>query len=87
VDGPRWFLRAVFTGAAVEPARAGAVEDLVRALVVNRGTEAMAPRELLPLKLPEMPSEGGAPADEEAGPQSAGDLNPFERGPEITEIR
>lgn len=87
VDGPRWFLRAVFTGAAVEPARAGAVEDLVRALVVNRGGEAMAPRELLPLKLPEMPTDGGAPADEEAGPQSADDLNPFERGPEITEIR
>jgi hypothetical protein len=87
VDGPRWFLRAVFTGAAVEPARAGAVEDLVRALVVNRGSEAMAPRELLPLKLPEMPTEAGAQADEEAGPQSAGDLNPFERGPEITEIR
>ncbi|MFL6099884.1 MAG: DUF3710 domain-containing protein [Actinomycetales bacterium] len=87
VDGPRWFLRAVFTGAAVEPARAGAVEDLVRALVVNRGAEAMAPRELLPLKLPEMPTEGGPPGADEAGAGSAGDLNPFERGPEITEIR
>jgi Protein of unknown function (DUF3710) len=89
VDGPRWFLRAVFTGAAVEPAKAGAVEDLVRGLVVVRGAEAMAPRELLPLKLPELPSDAaaaGEPAD--GGPaRSAEDLTPFDRGPEITETR
>ncbi len=59
IDGPRWFLRAVFTGAAVEPAQAGPMEDLVRGLVVVRGSEAMAPRELLPLKLPELPAEAG----------------------------
>lgn len=86
VDGPRWFLRAVFTGAAVEGARASAIEDLVRGLVVVRGTDAMAPRELLPLKLPEMPDEAGAVTDDGSSP-SADDLNPFDRGPEITEIR
>jgi hypothetical protein len=95
IDGPRWFLRAVFTGAAVEPAKAGPMEDLVRGLVVVRGQEAMAPRELLPLKLPELTAESGpdAAADPDTdGPDGAAtrspdDLNPFERGPEITEIR
>jgi Protein of unknown function (DUF3710) len=94
IDGPRWFLRAVFTGAAVEPAKAGPMEDLVRGLVVVRGQEAMAPRELLPLKLPELPAEAGSESDagEDGGADGAGnrsqdDLNPFERGPEITEIR
>jgi hypothetical protein len=90
IDGPRWFLRAVFTGAAVEPAQAGPVEDLVRGLVVVRGQEAMAPRELLPLKLPEMPADpaaAGAAGDDGQPARSRDDLNPFERGPEITEIR
>ena len=87
VDGPRWFLRAVFTGAAVDGAKAGAVEDMVRSLVVVRGQEAMAPRELLPLKLPEVPGENQPQGAQEAAGGSGDDLNPFERGPEITEIR
>ncbi len=95
VDGPRWFLRAVFTGAAVDPEHAGPIEALVRSLVVVRGGDAMAPRELLPLKLPELPegvevgdgAPAGADADGTPAAPSSGDLNPFERGPEITEIR
>jgi hypothetical protein len=95
IDGPRWFLRAVFTGAAVEPAQAGPMEELVRGLVVVRGQDAMAPRELLPLKLPELPADAAdgadkdadAAADDEGTTRTQGDLNPFERGPEITEIR
>lgn len=87
IDGPRWFLRAVFTGAAIEPKNAGPVEALVRGLVVVRGAEAMAPRELLPLKLPELPADAEAAGDAAAGGRSLDDLNPFERGPEITEIR
>jgi hypothetical protein len=55
----------------------------------------MAPRELLPLKLPELPAEAGSESATDAdndGPDGAAsrsqdDLNPFERGPEITEIR
>ena len=51
--------------------------------VVVRGSEAMAPRELLPLRVPTTPEP-----DAGAAPQSAGDeLKPFERGPEITEVR
>jgi hypothetical protein len=54
VDGPRWFLRAVLTGpAASDESAASSLLDVVRATVVVRGDEAMAPRELLALKLPE----------------------------------
>ena len=53
VDGPRWFLRAVLTGqAAIDEDAASALFDVVRTTVVVRGDHAMAPRELLELKLP-----------------------------------
>lgn len=81
-DGPRWFLRAVFHGAAAYKAEAAVeLEALVREVVVVRGSEAMAPRELLPLRLPR---ETGAPEPEQEERPS---LDPFHRGPEITEIR
>lgn len=100
IDGPRWFLRAVLSGpAAVEEDAASVLLDVVRATVVVRGDEAMAPRELLPLKLPAQAEEAGkqaadeepadaAVADEEAAraAPSVDDFKPFERGPEITEI-
>jgi hypothetical protein len=56
------------------------LESVVRELVVVRGAEAMAPRELLPLRLPDQV----APPEPE---ESADELRPFERGPEITEVR
>ena len=101
VDGPRWLLRAVFHGqAAIDPPAAQALEALVAQVVVVRGTEPMGPRELLPLHLPagaqdpdgglvEGGLEGGAEGEVEpdAGPGHADDLNPFTRGPEITERR
>jgi hypothetical protein len=87
VDGPRWFLRAVVSGrAAIEPEAAEPIHEVIRTAVVDRGTEAMPPRELLPLQLPEAPEPTDA-AQEEPGPTSTDDLKPFERGPEITEVR
>lgn len=87
VDGPRWFLRAVVSGrAAIEPAAAEAVHQVIRTTVIDRGSEAMPPRELLPLRLPEQ-QEPVAPEAEESSPQRVDDLRPFERGPEITEVR
>ncbi|MFN8077397.1 MAG: DUF3710 domain-containing protein [Kineosporiaceae bacterium] len=81
VDGPRWFLRAVFHGVAAYEAEAAAVlEAVVRSVVVRRGGDAMAPRDLLSLRLPD--AEPDAPAE----PQAPA-LDPFTRGPEITEIR
>ncbi len=85
VDGPRWFLRAVFSGPAAHDASAAAeLEGVVRETVVVRGDEAMAPRELIALALPEQPAPSEDPAQEASGRD---DLNPFERGPEITEVR
>jgi hypothetical protein len=53
VDGPRWFLRVVFLGrAAVEPNPEDALHRLVRQTVVVRGSDPMAPRDPLPLRLP-----------------------------------
>jgi len=79
VDGPRWFLRAVFHGPAVhEPEAAALLESVVREVVVVRGGEAMAPRELLSLRLP----DAAQPEPEPEQPE-----DPFRRGPEITEIR
>jgi hypothetical protein len=84
VDGPRWFLRAVLSGrAAIEPEAAEPLIDVVRSTVVVRGEDPMAPRDLLPLRLPD--AEEAAPAEPQAA--STDDLTPFERGPEITEIR
>ena len=83
-DGPRWFLRGVISGqAAAQPETAGAVEEIFRGTVVVRGGDPMAPRDPIPLRLPH---EEGA-HETQAGPPSSEDLNPFQRGPEITEVR
>jgi hypothetical protein len=94
VDGPRWFLRAVFTGrAATEEDSALDVERIVRSLVVVRGDEAMAPRDLLALQLPQIAMEGSEGAGEDGTDAPDGTDTPgmprrlAERGPEITEIR
>lgn len=88
VDGPRWFLRGLFTGAAsTDPHQARALEDAFRKVVVVRGGEAMAPRDLLPLKLPREAlahMEAEAAADAEPAKPT---LEMLERGPEITETR
>ena len=54
VDGPRWFLRGMIGGAAInDPAAASLVEVLFRSLVVERGNEPVPPRDLLTLHFPE----------------------------------
>jgi hypothetical protein len=85
VDGPRWFLRAVVTGsgahddAAIEP-----MLEVLQRLVVVRDEQARPLQEPLPVRLP---VEGGQPEPEDEDDDDTPDLNPFERGPEITEIR
>ncbi|GGC99392.1 hypothetical protein GCM10011512_27900 [Tersicoccus solisilvae] len=80
IDGPRWFLRGVITGAAAtDEDRASAIEALFRDVVVVRGTEAMAPRDLLTLTIPGT-EEAGGPGDGSTPP------GPPERGPEVTQI-
>lgn len=81
IDGPRWFVRAVFSGKAVtdDDVRAE-LSALFRGVVVDRGAEAMAPRELIALTAPQVDQDETEERDED-------ELNPFERGPEITEVR
>lgn len=84
VDGPRWFLRGLFTGAAAEnPAAAAPLEALMREVVVVRGDHPVPPRDLLELRLP--PEAAQALAEEQDKFNTP--PNPFERGPEFTETR
>ncbi|MGL4172461.1 MAG: DUF3710 domain-containing protein [Actinomycetota bacterium] len=96
VDGPRWLLRAVFHGkAAFDADAAGPLEELVAAAVVVRGSDPMGPRELLALRLPEGTQVTETPGEDpreqlardEKQPERFDDLQPFSRGPEITERR
>ena len=90
IDGPRWFVRAMFDGpAAGGGAPALVLEGVLRDIVVVRGEHPVPPRDILELRLPpevrqalEAQLEG-----EEEGNRFRTDLNPFERGPEITETR
>jgi len=87
VDGPRWFLRALFSGAAArETAAAETLEQVLRAVIVVRGTDPMAPGDQLALNVPGEVPDGMAKA---ADAVDAGrpPLTMQERGPEITEIR
>jgi Protein of unknown function (DUF3710) len=90
VDGPRWFLRGVITGAAAaQPGSAAPIEDVFARLVVVRGSDPMAPRDPIPLRRPQqLGGPPDVPADHDVAPgPRRDDLNPFRRGPEITEIR
>ena len=83
VDGPRWLLHATLTGrAATDPGSAGPIEALLRDVVVVRGGTPMAPRELIPMQLPDNSAPAAEPGQGDRPP-----LDPFHRGPEITEIR
>ncbi|MGP9539662.1 DUF3710 domain-containing protein, partial [Brachybacterium sp. AOP43-C2-M15] len=53
IDGRRWFLRAILTGKALGDAeQSRRFETILSRLVVVRGSEAMAPQELIPLHVP-----------------------------------
>ncbi|WP_214415389.1 DUF3710 domain-containing protein [Sphaerisporangium fuscum] len=85
VDGPRWFLRCVISGRAIaDPGAAEILEGVVRDVVVVRGDQPMAPKDPIELRLP---AEARHAVDQHAEGEQKPDLNPFERGPEISEIR
>jgi len=94
VDGPRWFVRGLFSGPAAEGGdQADLLEEVLRDVVVVRGEHPVPPREILELRLPpeaRQALEEQAAAEQAAAEQEnrfGGDLNPFERGPEFTETR
>jgi hypothetical protein len=81
MDGPRWFVRGMLTGkAATNLEVAAALEDVFAGLVVDRGTDAYPPRDLLPLTAP-----GAQPKASASEPDQS--LDPLTRGPELTEVR
>lgn len=87
IDGRRWFLRAVYSGApAIDEAARAPYDECIRSLVITRGDEPRAPREMLPMSVPSTSDPSGpVELDEDGTPTD--DLKPFERGPEITEVR
>ncbi|HEY1640319.1 MAG TPA: DUF3710 domain-containing protein [Streptosporangiaceae bacterium] len=90
-DGPRWFLRGMISGpAASRPELAQPFEEIFGDVVVVRGEHPEPPRKALDIQLPEEARQAieeqfaaaeGMPTDAQGMP-----VNPFERGPEITEI-
>ena len=80
VEGPRWFVRGVFIGAAArDPEAAKPLEEAFREVVVIRGDAALPVGAPLPLTMP-----NAAP---NAAPEPKPQPSPFVRGPEITETR
>jgi hypothetical protein len=90
VDGPRWFLRGVVSGpAARQPEIAAPLEHVFADVVVVRGDHPVPPRDMLEIRLPAEALQAlaeEAEAQEQAGNKWGG-LDPFQRGPEITETR
>ncbi|MDQ6937670.1 MAG: DUF3710 domain-containing protein [Actinomycetota bacterium] len=69
VDGPRWLLRAMIVGAAaVDAKKAEPFIDLLRDVVVVRGTDPLPVREPIPLRLPDDVAEQMAGEGEPAEP-------------------
>jgi hypothetical protein len=89
IDGPRWFVRGLFTGPAADGGdEADLLEEVLRNVVVVRGEHPVPPREILELRLPPEARQAlEEQADAEPENRFGGDLNPFERGPEFTETR
>jgi hypothetical protein len=93
VDGPRWFVRGLFTGpAAAGDEQADLLEEVIRDTVVVRGDHPVPPREILELRLPPearqaLEEQAAAAAEAEEENRFRTDLNPFDRGPEFTETR
>jgi hypothetical protein len=84
-DGPRWFLRGLISGpAAVDASLAEPLEDVFADVVVVRGEHAEPPRKPLDIRLPD---EARQVLEGQLAAQEPDLLNPFERGPEITETR
>jgi hypothetical protein len=85
IEGPRYFLRAVFLGAGTAPGEiADVLEEALRGVVVVRDDLPRPVGSLLPLRIPGDAQSAAAP---EAGRFSGAQFSPFVRGPEITEIR
>jgi hypothetical protein len=70
IDGPRWFLRAMFVGpAALDESAAEPFEQALRQVIVVRGSDPLPAREPIPLRLPKefaLPGEANGTGPMEA---------------------
>jgi hypothetical protein len=88
VDGPRWFLRGVISGPAARRGDMAAhLEKVFADVVVIRGDHPAPPRDMLEIQLPAEALQALAEQAEEPEENRWGGLDPFQRGPEITETR
>lgn len=74
VDGPRWMLRGIFSGVAAtdpEAEETKALDGFFADIVVDRGEEPLAPRDLIPMHPPVAPAERRAA--KEAAEQGEGE--------------
>lgn len=74
VDGPRWMLRGIFSGKAAidsDSPETEALNKFFAGIVVERGEEPLAPRDLIPMHPPVAPAERkAAKAAAEAGEEN-----------------
>jgi hypothetical protein len=88
VDGPRWFLRGVISGPAARRGEIAApLEQVFADVVVVRGDHPAPPRDMLEIQLPAEALQALADEAAEREGNRWGGLDPFQRGPEITETR
>jgi len=52
IAGPRWLLRVTYLGAAATPGGSPELEQMVRSLIVVRGSQPLAPGEQVPFRAP-----------------------------------
>ncbi len=65
IDGPRWMLRGIFSGPAAKGGKEKDVlDDYLADLVVVRGDEPLAPRDLVPMHAPITPSQRRGEAED-----------------------
>lgn len=58
VDGPRWMLRGIFSGpAASDGEEKEILDNLFQEIVVERGDEPLAPRDMIPMHAPITPKQ------------------------------
>lgn len=77
VDGPRWMLRGIFSGpAAQEGDEKDVLDRYFSDLVIVRGEEPLAPRDLIPMHTPVTPSQRAAARGDQEGEDQAKDQIP-----------
>lgn len=81
IEGPRWLIQGIFMGEGAVPDAAAAVEEALKTVIVDRGAEPLPAGAMLPLTLPQQPTE------EPASPEPASTPDPLEPGARITETR